>query len=526
MVLALVGALVACGDSAPTGVRAALSDYVAALSDGNPVLAAGLTSSPEPAARVIGQTLRDMNADSLEVEYDNVQQYSGGKVTFDLKTHWNFGADRDWEYTTKGSASDLSIGWRLTWEPDLLAPGLTGSNSLRQIRTDARSPKVLDADGEPLMFAGPVHRIQIDPNNTKDLDSSFAQVVKIVAPVAPLVTSDVLKRRAKESPGDPVEVLQLRGDDYDVLEDDLDTVPGLRQTRSEGLLISNRQLFSPLFGWVQQAWRANRDATAGWSVQLVPAQGPPQQIVGFQGPPGPDIRTTIDPKTQLQVENAVVQLGQPAAMAVVSVRSGAILAGAQNNYAGLQSQDWLIDTMKTPGPVLDPIYETVNSSAGKDPAKQRKLLAPLGFGTTFEITGAKIETAQLPGVHGRPESELGPDTVAASPIGAAMLAAAVSKGSGTVPYLVDGQPGVGAQPVGEVDPKLLAAVKAAMDATMAPSGDGSDLTSTGVRALVGTNGPNGPGWFIGFHGDQAMAIMVTGPASGSGALQVARAFLK
>lgn len=526
LVTLLLVVLAACGDDDTADIKKMLDGYATALGARNAVAAAAFTSSPDAAGDVIGRTLRDMRPEKVEVKAQNVQRYSGGSATFDLKTQWNFGKGRDWEYTTKGSASNLSIGWRISWDPAVLAPGLTPGTSVRQIRTDARAPKVFAQDKSDLMFAGTVHKLTVDPNQTKNLTDSLTRVANIVSPVAPLVTPASLAAKAKADPGKPVPVVDLRGDDYAVLEDKLKAVPGLRDVESPDLLISNRQLFSPLFDGIKAAWQANRDATAGWAVQLVTDGKPPTQVVGFQGPPGPDLRTAMDPKVQLAAENAVVQLGQPAAMVVLSIGSGAVLAAAQNNQASATSPDWALTGLSTTGPVLAPLYSEVNAAAGNDTGKQKALLAPLGLGTDFAMPGVKTATAELPGMGGRGAAELGADTMKATPFGLAVFASAIAKGKTTAPYVVQGQTATPSAPMGDVDEKILKAVRAKMDATVSPSGDGSDLVFTKVKGLVGTNGPEGPGWFVGYRGDQAFAIMVTGERSGSGSLQIAGSYLK
>ncbi|MGV7636576.1 NTF2-like N-terminal transpeptidase domain-containing protein, partial [Mycobacterium kansasii] len=100
----------------------------------------------------------------------------------------------------------------------------------------------------------------------------------------------------------------------------------------------------------------------------------------------------------------------------------------------------------------------------------------------------------------------------------AVFASAIAKGKTTAPYVVQGQTAKPSAPLGDVDEKILKAVRAKMDSTVSPSGDGSDLVSTKAKGLVGTNGPEGPGWFIGYRGDQAFAIMVSGERSGAGSL--------
>ena len=60
----------------------------------------------------------------------------------------------------------------------------------------------------------------------------------------------------------------------------------------------------------------------------------------------------------------------------------------------------------------------------------------------------------------------------------------------------------------------------------ATTGDASDLTNaSGMQALVGTNGPQGPGWFVGISGSKVFVVYCEGERSGTAALAVAQRFL-
>ncbi len=63
--------------------------------------------------------------------------------------------------------------------------------------------------------------------------------------------------------------------------------------------------------------------------------------------------------------------------------------------------------------------------------------------------------------------------------------------------------------------------------TTAATGDASDLTGApDLRALVGTNGPQGPGWFVGITRGQVIVVHCAGEKSGSAALQVVQKYLR
>ena len=111
--------------------------------------------------------------------------------------------------------------------------------------------------------------------------------------------------------------------------------------------------------------------------------------------------------------------------------------------------------------------------------------------------------------------------------GVAMARSASGQASSVPPFVLKNVPTkIAGGELGGLDPAVVRPVLQAMTATAA-TGDASDLTrAPGLRALVGTNGPEGPGWFIGYRGDQAFAILVSGERSGAGSLQVAGAYLK
>ncbi len=79
--------------------------------------------------------------------------------------------------------------------------------------------------------------------------------------------------------------------------------------------------------------------------------------------------------------------------------------------------------------------------------------------------------------------------------------------------------------LGAFDGELARPVLDAMVATVR-TGDASDLRNAkGLRALVGTNGPNGPGWFLGIIDKKVVVVYCEGEHSGTAALQAAQKYL-
>ena len=107
------------------------------------------------------------------------------------------------------------------------------------------------------------------------------------------------------------------------------------------------------------------------------------------------------------------------------------------------------------------------------------------------------------------------------------LGVAVARMSSVAPTFVRGvATTVTGGDLGPVDAKVASAIAAAMRKT-ATSGDASDLTGApGMRALVGTNGPQGPGWFVGIDGGKVLVVHCAGERSGTAALQVVQKYLR
>src|ERR1700748_1010300 len=124
-IFALVSALAVAscgnfGESTDTGAGAMLSDFAKAIEDQDPSATALLTSSPELAMKSYEATFDGMAAEKVDVDVQRAEEYSDGTATFEVKTTWTLGKDREFQTTTQGSARKLTPGWRVQWEPGLL----------------------------------------------------------------------------------------------------------------------------------------------------------------------------------------------------------------------------------------------------------------------------------------------------------------------------------------------------------------------------------------------------------------------
>ncbi len=524
LVLTCALGVASCGafsTSLDTGAAAMLDRYATAMEDQNATAVAALTSAPGQAQGSLAASFDGMAAQKVDVEVDRAEEYSDGTATFALKTTWKLGDDRELQTETSGSARRLSLGWRIQWQPELLADNLPAGGSLRNLRTDAQpSPVVLDRFGKNMLTLQTINKIVLDPTAI-NLDSSIASLVTIIEPLAPLVTPAVIHDQLAAAQNKPVTVVSVRESDMVALAGDPKSVPGVSVTPVPQLVLLDRRIDSPVLDGVHDYWQAIRDATSGWSAQMVAPGTRPVQLAGEQGPAGPDVRTTLDPTTALDAVDAVVEVAQPASILVLDAETGAIRASMRNDLAA--EHDITISKQYTPGSTLEPVAKVVNELAGSEHATVSQFLSQLGLDVDFTIPGVRPENRE-DGSIARPVT-FRPEDLKVSALNMGALGVAIARTESIAPSIISGQPGrVEGGELGAVDEKVLAAVNGAMKTT-AGTGDASDLTNApGLRALVGTNGPQGPGWFVGIQGGKVIVVYCEGERSGSAALAVAQRF--
>lgn len=513
--------LAACGDE-KTGdqLREKLDRYAKGLGEKNAFAAAEVTDLPSRAAEDLTKILRDMAPQSLAVTVVRAAEIGDTEATFTLRSRWDFGHDRIWEYDTTGMARKVSNGWRLSWDLAMVAPGMVSGAVLKHVRVDASPvPSVLARDGSDLMFQRRVADVVLTPAGI-DVPASCAALSAAIAAVAPEITPESLQARADARPGEPIDVITLRNEDFVVLEAGIRAVPGVTVTELERLVLANRGVVSPAIDSIAAAWQAQQDTVAGWAVERSMPDGSVDRLIEREGVPGLPLATNFDYDTQQLAYEAVLQVGQPAAMVVLEPSSGAVLAVAQNGQAS-EFGPTSLTGLFPPGPVLDPAFGAINPIAGADPTRQRDMLAQLGIGTVFAVRGLDQVTGKGPTDAGIAAAELSRDNVTVTAFGLAVAAASVAVGATVSPAMIAAEPAAADRPVGPIDPAVLAAIRTAME----PNYDTADLTASGIQCIVGTQGPEGPGWLWGFVGDRAIAILVSGPQSGAGALQVAGYYL-
>ncbi|MGB6180257.1 MAG: penicillin-binding transpeptidase domain-containing protein [Rhodococcus sp. (in: high G+C Gram-positive bacteria)] len=597
----------------------AADQFAEALSSQNIGAAAQLTSDPAAATTVLTQMYDGLSAGGSvsAVPQFTVSQADDEQQTFTLSASWSFTPpeedstepttgetstsspstssdsstgsaspttssapvrpERIWTYTTSGSVADSGQGLKVTWSPGVVVPGLTPETTVRYTTLSAdQAPRVVDTAGAPLMSQQVVTLVNLDQS------ADPTAVSALVSPFAPTVTAESL--RDDLAGGGTVTAVSLRQEDLAPIEPLLSALPGVTLAPQTRLLTENRALSSPALSDVATLWQDQQDATAGWAVQLVAADGSvARRITGVDAEVGEDIQVTLDTLLQLKAENALATT--PNASAIVAIRpsNGNIVAVAQNAAADAQGPIALTglyppgSTFKTvttsaalqagnvtpetvlpcPGsaniegrtipnddnfdlgsvPLTTAFARSCNTTMGQlavdlpDDALQKAALQ-FGLGIDYATPGLTTVTGNVPPATTpaeRVESAIGQGAVTASPFGMALVAASIANGAPPEPTMITGRPGTPDQTPTAPDPKITEQLRAMMRETVT-AGTATQLQD--IEGLLGKTGTaevaNGPahGWFVGIRGDLAIAVFVEGGDSSAPALTAAGAFLR
>nr|WP_230621084.1 MULTISPECIES: NTF2-like N-terminal transpeptidase domain-containing protein [Rhodococcus] len=484
-------------DSPPSEGERVVDQFVAALNDRDVQAAAALTTYPNAAAASLQQMFDGLAAGGQSTGDFEVGQFidlSGDSGFFTVDSDWHFRDGQDWAYDTRGTAKKLSVGWRIAWEPAVVAPDMVPGGSVRYVRTDAAPPLVFDSARNVLMNERTINAVLLDPAQMPDPAASTAQLADVIDVVAPLITSDSLLTELAATPGSSVLAVNLRDDDFAVLEDDLRAIPGVVITQTPKLIAGDRRITSPLLDSLRDAWQQNRDATAGWAVDVIGPDGTYVRQAGFQGPAGPDLQSTLDPRVQLAAEEAVVSAPSSASIVAIAPSTGAIVAAAQNSYANEQGQI-AFSAMYPVGSAADLL-----AVDDVDPTS-------LGFGVDYSMPGLNAYTGQFPSSSSsidrfRNVGNTSSD-VTVTPFGLAQMGAAVARGGATLPSIVAGQTATASKETAAIPESALQRLREIFQNSAQDEGFAA---YDGLTGFAGNSDDDR--WFIGTRGDLAFAVYI------------------
>ncbi|AWK74413.1 penicillin-binding protein [Rhodococcus oxybenzonivorans] len=569
--------LSACGLFGPDQPDTVSQEFVDALNADDVQAAAALTTDPAAASAAITALYDGLGNKDGTFARTDVQESGDDAGTFTMEVTWPFAEGQEWKYSTSGNAAKQGDDWKITWDPAVLAPGLTEDTTVRYTPTTGRPPKVLSSSGAPILTEQVVTLVNLDQG------ADTAAVAALLAPLAPTITPASLQKDVADAQGKPVTAISLRAEDLAPIEAQLTALPGVTLVPQARLLSTDKALASPTLSGLADLWQQGQDASAGWAVQLVSADGSAESIAGEDGPVAPDITTTLDLPMQTAAERALADMPQQAAIVALRPSTGAVLAVAQNapadalgpialtglyppgstfktvtTSAALQAGSATIDTvLPCPGteniegrqipnddqfdlgqvPLHTAFARSCNTTMGRlavglpADALQNAALQ-FGLGVDYVTPGLTTVTGNVPiadSSAARVESAIGQGQVTASPFGMALVAASIARGSTPAPMIVTGQPGTADRTAPPVPAEVTADLRTMMRETVT---GGTATALQDIPGLLGKTGTaesgNGPahGWFVGIKDDLAFAVFVATGDSSAPAVQAAGRFLR
>lgn len=584
-VLAVAVLTAGCGLFGGGGPEETVEKFLTAWSTGDVAAAAALTDDPAAAAELLTVTRDALAPVSLTAQAAQVRTATD-RATASVDVTWDLGEGRIWTYLGELDLFPVpDSGWQIRWAPTVVHPQL-GSGQRLGVATEEPSPApVVDRNGVPLLEATPVVTVLLDRLAAGDLPAVTGGLAGALAPIDPAISQQSITDGAARTPdGQAYPVAVLRETDYRSVRDAVYDLPGVRFTTGERLLAPDAGFARQVLPAVRTEVADRLDGVDGWSVRVLDPRGSSVAALTETPPrPGSTVTLGLDRAIQTAAEDAVEPIPQQAMIVAVAPSTGQVLAVAQNDPADAEGALALTgryppgstfkivtaaaaiveDGLGIDSPVACPGATTIGGRPVPNAGRFDLGTVPLrtafarSCNTTFAEIGARLAPDALPTaaltfglgadyavpalttITGsvpvaaeevqRAENGFGQGDVLASPLGMALVAATVARGAPVVPTLLDGVPTEILAPATAPTPAALDAVRPMMRAVVtegtaaALAGLGEVFGKTGTAEF--TNDGRAHGWFVGYRGDVAMAVLVVDGASSAPAVDAAARFL-
>lgn len=586
VVSVLLAPLAGCGVFGGPDPADAASDFLQALARGDAMAAGALTDDPGAATERIQQVRGALDPQRVRVALDRAQESEDaeGAASANFTATWELGEGRQWRY--QGSfdlaRADTDAGWSVRWSPAVLHPEL-GAEQTIALREELPDPApVLGRDGDPLLSGETVVPVVVETGQAPAVAAPLAQALNRFDED---ITEESIVQGAADTPQQPYTVAVLREDDYRSVRGQIYELPGVTFPSQQRLLPPDRDFAPQLLQGLRDELQQRLAGAAGWRVVTVDTVGAEVATLAGRPPePAPTVSTSLSRELQAVAEDAVEPTGEQAMIVALQPSSGDVLAVAQNDAADAEGSLALTgryppgSTFKivtaasalqsgqlTPQTPVDcPPTTTIDGrvvpnidrfglgtvpfrtafarscnttfsqlAADFEPDQLTRTAQQFGIGADYDIAGTTTLTGEVPTAQdeiGRAANGFGQGQVLTTPFGMAMVASTVAAGGqAPTPQLIRGIPTEVIKPAGQpLDPAAADALPAMMRQVVT-EGTASALNGLGdVHGKTGTAeySPDGShGWFVGYRGDLAFAVLVVDAGSSGPAVEAAGRFL-
>ncbi|WP_189056518.1 penicillin-binding transpeptidase domain-containing protein, partial [Longimycelium tulufanense] len=587
VVLSKPGAGTATGESStpPAMIDApdrVVAQFFTAAGKGDTEAAAKLTDDPAAAAAFLNELRVELRSSAVTLKTGNVDRSAAGnQATVSYRADWNLGSGRTWSYD---GTIQLNKGarWRVKWSPAAVHPRL-GAGQKLELRQDDRAAAVTDSTGRPLLTWKTGVTVRLDRAQARDLSRVAQQLATALAPLDPDVTRQAIVDGAGKVPaGQPYEVVTLDESDYDKVRSQIYDLPGVSFRKQQKIRGVDPELRSFVMGGLAREIEQQRANDAPWRIVVADASGNEVEVLHAEsGARSRPVQATLDARTQKAAQHALQALPNEAALVAIQPSTGEIRAVAQNRAA---KSDIALQGILPPGSTFKMVTASAVLQAGlaqadtplpcpaevqvgsrripndhkfdlgtvslrtafahscnttfaelatKLPADAlSKAAQQLGLGADYVIPGITTVTGKVPPdpvAENRMDDSIGQGEVTASPFGMALATATMASGKRVTPVLLRGTRTEATGTAAPPPPAVAHAVRNMMREVVT---DGTARKLNGFPGLHGKTGTaefdnagNSHGWFVGFQGDLAFAVVVLEANASAPAVDVAGSFL-
>lgn len=574
-----------CGvfDSGPEPGEVARS-YARAFADGNHDAAARNTDAPENARAALRTARENLDPKKVTASVRDVTEGEGDAPTrANVDVSWRFGGGRVWKYRSTMDLVQADEGWKVRWEPSVIHPKLQAEQQLTRSDQPPSPAPVLSRDGEPLMVPEELVKVQLDTSG--DVNAVVGPLADALREIDPEITRESILKGVRDTPrGQPYSVVTLRRDDYQRVKPRIYQLPGVRFPTEERLVAADRDYAARVLDGISEQLDERIAGKTGWKIASVNSRGDEVEVLHDVPPrPAEAVTATLSGDVQRAAEHAVDSEPKAAMLVAMQPSSGDVLAVAQNEpadaqgpialtgqyppgstfkiataAAALESGNVRIDTpVQCPAtkrfdgrvvpndhefdlgtvPLRKAFAESCNTSfaqlaVDQPPRALTDAAKRLGVGVDFDMPGAITITGKVPPANStvqRAENGFGQGTVLTSPFGMALASATVANGGMPVPKLVKGERTQANATPQPLSPSTLQQLRPMMRAVVidgtakAVAGSGEVYGKTGTAQFG--DGTHAHGWFVGYRGDLAFAVLLTDAGSSGPAVEAAKRFL-
>lgn len=585
--LAVIGTTAGCGLFGGDGPEKTVEGFVAAWSAGDDKGAAAFTDNPRAAEPLLADLRASLTPVQIKADIAQVRTATD-RSTASINVTWDLGKGRTWSYLdelslAKGPAGDGK--WQIHFSPAMIHPQLVAGQRFDLRTTDPEPAPVVDRAGVPLLQATPVVSVLLDRKAAGDLAAATLALATALSPIDKDITQQTITDGAAKTPdGQAYTVATLRSPDYQTVKPAIHELPGVTFVDFQQLLAPDPDFAHQVLPAVRTAVTAQLSGIPGWSVAVVDGAGTRVRTLTEQAPkPGSTVMVGMDRAVQTAAEDAVERLPQQAVIVAIAPSTGDLLAVAQNGPADAAGSLALMGryppgstfkiatavaalsggsiNLQTPvacpgtttigGRVIPnaerfdlgtvPLRTAFARSCNTTFAQLGAQLGPdalptaaltLGLGADFVVPPLTTVTGSVPVAAEqvqRAENGFGQGDVLASPLGMALMAATVAHGAPVVPQLIRGQPTQVTKPATAPNAAVLDQVRQMMRAVVTEgtatqlAGQGEVFGKTGTAEF--TNDGRAHGWFVGYRGDIAFAVLIVDAGSSTPAVATAQRFL-